>query len=153
MIALASGVTTISPAQKLDVIARGAPCGVKPGPNANSYTIEAPGPARQNNNRRESGESPAPEYPNSNGPVRTCLEPVATEIATMDLMRAGPSVAISHCPSADQEILLGMVNSEIWLSGPPDAGTSMRATESLGRRERTKAMKWPSGDQAGLNSG
>lgn len=116
-------------------------------------TIHAPGPARLNNNRRRSGETPAPEYPNSNGPVRTCFAPVATEIATMDLMRAGPSVAISHCPSADQEILLGMLNSEIWLSGPPDAGTSIRAAGSFGRRERTKAKKLPSGDQAGLNSG
>src|SRR5260370_10350232 len=103
-------------------------------------------------NRRESGERAAPTYPTSEGWVSTCLVPFVTEIATIDCAVGGPSVAISHLPSADQERLPRAVSSAIWFSCPPPAGTSIRPKTRFESSERRKATKRPSGDHAGLTS-
>src|SRR5262245_50981836 len=87
----------------LPVSGRGSPKGRRPEPSASSYTTVGPGPPRLKTSRRKSDESAAQKYPNSDGLVRVCLAPDATEIATIDFFPGGPSEAMSHCPSADQE--------------------------------------------------
>src|SRR5260370_14221660 len=113
---------------------------------------EGPGLDLPKINRRESGERAAPTYLNSEGWVSACLVPFATEIATIDCALGGPSVAMSHFASADQERLPKAVSSAIWFSCPPPAGTSIRPKVCFEFSERRKATKRPSGDHAGLTS-